>query len=102
VPQVEFELTTQADGAVVVRGEVDMATAEQLRAFLGALVDSGVSHLRLVCDQLTFLDSSGIAVLVAICQRVRPNGELVMESVPAHVRRVLEITGVDTQVVVRP
>ena len=46
------------------------------------------------CRELAFLDSSGIGVLVAARNRLGDEGEIVLDSPQAHVRKVLEITGV--------
>lgn len=86
--------------AVVVRGEVDMATAPQLRDALVALVDGGASRIALDCRGLDFLDSSGIGVLIAVRKRLGDDGSLTLEAPPAHVRKVLELTGVSEHVVI--
>ena len=70
--------------AVVVRGEVDMATAPQLRDALVALVDGGATRITLDCRGLEFLDSSGIGVLIAVRKRLGDDGSLTLEAPPAH------------------
>lgn len=79
---------------MVVRGEIDMATAPQLRDLLEQLVSAGSRRIVLDCRELEFLDSSGIGVLVAARNRMGDGGELVIDSPSAHVLKVLEITGV--------
>lgn len=79
---------------MVVRGEIDMATAPQLRDLLERLVSAGSRRIVLDCRELEFLDSSGIGVLVAARNRMGDGGELVIDSPSAHVLKVLEITGV--------
>ena len=99
----ELELVSQVhDGgaSVVVRGEVDMATAPQLRETLLALVDDGASRIALDCRGLGFLDSSGIGVLIAVRNRLGDQGSLTLEAPPAHVRKVLELTGVSEHVTI--
>src|SRR4029077_17086321 len=88
--------------SVVVRGEVDMATAPQLRDTLLALVDAGASRIVLDCRGLDFLDSSGIGVLIAVRKRLGDDGSLTLEAPPAHVRKVLELTGVNDHVEIVP
>jgi len=101
--QLELVRADAQEGVVVVtvRGEIDMATAPDLRATLDELVDDGVSRVVLDCRALEFLDSSGIGVLVAARKRLGDAGELVIESPPAHVRKVLDITGVTGHLTVR-
>jgi anti-sigma B factor antagonist len=82
-------------------GEVDMATAPRLRAALDELIESGCETVVLDCRELSFLDSSGIGVLVAARTRMGDGGVLVIDSPPPNVRKVLEITGVTGHLTVR-
>jgi anti-sigma B factor antagonist len=101
VADLKLESRKTDDGAtVVVRGEVDMATAPQLRDELVALVDGGASRIVLDCRGLDFLDSSGIGVLIAVRKRLGDDGSLTLEAPPAHVRKVLELTGVSEHVTI--
>jgi len=103
VPNLELESHPAADGdTVIVRGEVDMATAPQLRDLLNELVDGGSTRILLDCRGLEFLDSSGIGVLVAVRKRLGEDGALTLEAPPAHVRKVLELTGVSGHVSIVP
>jgi len=101
--QLELVRADPQEGVVVVtvRGEIDMATAPELRSMLDELVDAGTARVALDCRALEFLDSSGIGVLVAARKRLGDAGELVIDSPPAHVRRVLDITGVTGHLTVR-
>lgn len=93
----------KGDGTVVtVRGEIDMATAPQLRELLDQLLEAGSERIVLDCRELEFLDSSGIGVLVATRNRLGEGGEIVLDSPPAHVRRVLDITGVSSHLSILP
>ena len=87
---------------VKVTGDVDMASAPRLRSMLDELVDSGATRIVLDCHDLSFLDSSGIGVLIAVRTRMGEDGELVLDSPPTHVRKVLDITGVGTHLSVVP
>jgi anti-sigma B factor antagonist len=100
----ELELVPVVDGTtaqVSVRGEIDVATAPQLREMLHDLIQGGASQIVLDCRELGFLDSSGIGLLVAARKRLG-DGELVIDSPPAHVRKVLELTGVASELSLRP
>ncbi len=105
MPDLALEQTASADpdtAAVMIRGEVDMATAPQLRELLDHLVDVGSRRIVLDCRGLDFLDSAGIGVLVATRNRLGDEGELVLDSPGPHVRKVLEITGVVSRLSVVP
>jgi anti-sigma B factor antagonist len=84
------------EARVVVRGEVDMATAPQLRELLEGLIESGSKRIVIDCRELSFLDSSGIGVLVAARNRLGDDGDIVLDSPQAHVRKVLDITKVSS------
>jgi anti-sigma B factor antagonist len=91
-----------AAGLVTVRGEIDMATAPQLRDLLDQVMDAGSRRIVLDCRELAFLDSTGIGVLVAAQNRLGEEGGIVLDSPQAHVRKVLEITGVASHLLVVP
>jgi anti-sigma B factor antagonist len=103
VSELELERGEAADQEllVAVRGEIDMASAPQLRELLDTAIDAGITRVTLDCRGLEFLDSSGIGVLVAARKRLGEGGELVLDSPPTHVRKVLEITGVGDHLTVR-
>jgi anti-sigma B factor antagonist len=92
----ELELHRGADGdcSITVRGEIDLANAARLRELLDEAIDTGATRVVVDCRELEFLDSSGIGVLVAARNRLSADGDLVLDSPPAHVRKVLDITGV--------
>jgi anti-sigma B factor antagonist len=103
VADLELEWTTADAGTVItVRGDVDMASAPQLRDVLDELVEAGSQRIVLDCRALAFLDSSGIGVLIAARNRLGDEGVIVLASPPAHVRKVLEITGVSSHLAVVP
>ena len=78
---------------LVVRGEVDLATAAQLRdELLGHLVTA--QGLWLDLEGVTFMDSSGLHVLIASRRRADLlSTQLVVARASAAVDRVLEVTG---------
>jgi anti-anti-sigma factor len=86
----EFEERT----VVGVRGEVDIATASDLRRELLAVLVAPARSVTLDLGYCTFMDSSGCAVLVEAMQKAREsNIELRLTSVPRGVRLVLELSG---------
>jgi anti-sigma B factor antagonist len=67
--QITLSISTPASGQVVVEvgGEVDMLTSPQLRAaVLEQFEAEGVHTLVLVLDGVTFLGTSGLAVLIEV------------------------------------
>lgn len=97
---MELDLRVQHhdDRAVVhVGGEIDLATCQQLRDALASLVDGGVDEVVVDLERVTFLDSSGIGVLISTHRRIREHGGSLRLFGPSEkVRRVLELTRVTT------
>lgn len=80
---------------VDVGGEIDMLTAPTMGALLRALVDQGHQPLVLDFAGLTFMDASGLRVIVDIAGRLAQSAaELTVRSVPALTQRILDTTGV--------
>lgn len=82
---------------VEVQGELDLSTSPQLGQVLGREFDDGRSVV-LDLSQVTFIDSTGLNVLVAALRSCEENGcKLVLSpELPAQVSRVFTITGLDT------
>jgi anti-anti-sigma factor len=77
---------------VAPRGELDLATAGDLEAELDALVEAGFHELVLDLRALSFIDSSGLSLIVG--QAGRPDVTLRIIDGPPAVARLFELTGV--------
>jgi anti-sigma B factor antagonist len=78
---------------LTVTGELDLATAPELGEVTRGLLDVA-SHIVIDLDQVGFIDSTGLSVLVATYRRVTSQGGsmvLVCNSTPC--MRVMEMTG---------
>jgi anti-sigma B factor antagonist len=87
---------------VAVAGEVDIESAPRLRAALESAVVPGIT---IVADLggVTFMDSSGLSVLIAAHQKARSVGAtLALRTVPARVLALLKITGMDGLLTIAP
>jgi anti-sigma B factor antagonist len=92
-------------GRVVVRlqGELDMATAPVLSRALDTALDARPNLLALDLRELTFVDSTGIRVLITACRRAGGQGTLFVLRDPCRpVLKALRLTGVDRLMVVEP
>jgi anti-sigma B factor antagonist len=86
----------QTDGAAMVclSGELDIATAPRLREELIWLVNSGIRAVTVDLARLTFIDSTGLSVLVMAMKRFRrEGGDLALRSPNPTALRVFEVTG---------
>jgi anti-sigma B factor antagonist len=96
---VNLELSERIlDGHAVVelRGELDLTTTEMLRERLLAVLTEKSARLILDLSGLTFMDSTGISVLVATERRAFAlGGSLSLAGLQKVVARVLHITSLD-------
>lgn len=85
------------DGKVVVRilGEVDLASAPVLREALIELIDGqGNLFVQLDLENMSFIDSTGIGVLIRALRSVRQKGgDLTLANCRPSTLRILEIAG---------
>jgi anti-anti-sigma factor len=79
---------------LALSGEADLGSAPALD---GALHEAEAPARRIVLDlgDLSFIDSSGLQVVIEAQQRASENGHhLVLTRVPAHADRLFRLTGV--------
>lgn len=89
--EAAFSIDTQGSH-VVVRGDLDLATAPRLQQALHGL-DGDVT---VDCRSLEFIDSTGLSVFVRAHHRLaQQHGRLRIEGLSARCRRVFEISGLD-------
>jgi anti-anti-sigma factor len=98
VPPVGLTRTQSGDGSarLAVTGEIDLATVDRFSAAMtGLLAEGHTSRVIVDFEQVTFLDSSGVAALMA-ARRLADQGRMdfVVVNCRSTIRRVLEITGV--------
>lgn len=96
-PRLDTRL--DADGVLVLSGEIDSYTAPELEVSLAALADEAIVDLA----EVTFIDSSGLRVIVeAHAPRRERGGGLTLRSPSASVERLLQISGVAAHLDVQP
>ncbi len=91
---VEVSETVRA-WSIVVRGEIDMQTATKLEDVLDTVIANGARLVTLDLEQVDFLDSSGLRVILGASNKLADqDGQLLLEGASSAVERVLELTGV--------
>jgi anti-anti-sigma factor len=92
-PQFSVRIDDGAEpGTVVVRlsGDLDLAGADEARAVVDHAVATGPATLTFDVTELRFMDSSGIAVLIAATQKV---GSVVLRNPSPVIQRLLTLAG---------
>ncbi|MFC9289141.1 STAS domain-containing protein [Streptomyces sp. NPDC057052] len=87
--------TTDGIHVLTVTGEIDHHTGDQLRRALD-VTDAVRPHIVIDLHQVTFMDSSGINILITTHQKVTAAGGWLRLAAPTHpVQRVLQLVGID-------
>ena len=97
-PHDEFRIEVHPERTVVrvaPVGELDLATVSSVQHQLQELRDSGFDRIVLDLRRLTFIDSSGLALLIAEHHIARDNGhDLTLIQGPPAIQRIMQICGV--------
>lgn len=85
-------------GIMIVRpaGEMDLAVADVMRSALEKGLDQnpGIKDIIVNLSQVTYIDSSGLGVLLGRYKRVsRSGGRMFIVGAPPQVRRIIEMSG---------
>ena len=97
-PQFHVELLkpTQSAAVVDLEGDVDIYSAAQFKDVLLQGIEEGARRIIVDLAKVSFIDSSGLSVLVSGAKRVRSNnGTLDIVCCDDNITRILEITGLD-------
>ncbi len=91
--------TEDAGCVLSLTGELDMANAATLAAELERAEGDGATPITVDMRELEFIDSTGIAVLVAAHRRLNDGSERIrlVRSRADGVRRVMDVTGLDRE-----
>jgi anti-anti-sigma factor len=87
-----IDLTSDATGAPTIKlsGELDISNADSFRETIEQVIEAKPDHLAFELGELTFMDSSGIAVMVHAANNV---GSVELLHPTTIIRRVIEATG---------
>lgn len=95
-----MEITfSDAGGVKVVRfdGMIDTVTAADVEAALMQLLSDGVNKMLLNFEQLSYINSIGLRVILMVAKQLKHNeGQLQICSLTDPVREVFDITGFST------
>ena len=80
---------------LVVRGDVDMQNAADLRNAIEEASSEGKSRLVIDMSDVPFMDSSGLASLVGAQKSIRGDVRMIVIC-PENLRRIFEVTRLDT------
>ena len=81
---------------MTLRGEIDVYTAPKLKEELVAVIESGCANVVGDLEEVTFIDSSGLGVLVSALRRARErDGAVRVVCSRENILKIFRITGLD-------
>jgi anti-anti-sigma factor len=91
------ELTIERhDDRLILTGEIDADSAPRLEQAILDRFERGATALRLDLSGVTFMDSSGLRVVIATTEAARGRGgDLVLVEPTPAVRRLIEVSGLE-------
>jgi anti-sigma B factor antagonist len=103
-PLVELTTHEGPDGwhVVQITGEIDLSTADRVAARFDKLIEAGTRHLIADLNEVTFIDSTGLAILVRVHNRVRQeDGDLIVVCGEGPAQKLLVASGLHRELTVR-
>jgi anti-anti-sigma factor len=94
--ELAYQVAADGNATVRVRGELDIATADQAYAYLRDVVDSQDGPVLMNLSELTFCDAAGLGVLARLAGYARRSGRsLKLTAARPSLIRIMNITGMD-------
>jgi anti-sigma B factor antagonist len=96
---MELVISIENEGSscmMALDGEVDVYTSSRLRQALNEAIDKGCGNVVVDLQELGFIDSSGLGVLVSALRRLKENGgTLRLVCTKESILKIFRITGLD-------
>ena len=81
---------------IEVEGQVDLYSAPEFKEQTARVIDGGAQRVIIDLSRLTFMDSTGLGVLVGALKRLRAaRAELLLVVTDYDIERLFELTGLD-------
>lgn len=81
---------------VSVRGEIDIYSIEKFRDSIEEKIKTQASEIILDCSELSYMDSTGMGVLIELRNKTKELGQkIIMMNPRPNIRKLLALTGVD-------
>lgn len=83
-------------------GDVDIETSTMLKEELSAMLEVYQGDINIDCAELSYIDSTGLGVLIGILKRVKNNeNEVILSNTQKNMLKLLKITGLDKVFVIK-
>lgn len=96
IPDAAAADATDGWTVLTASGEIDVAAAPTLREQLTGIIEGGTNRLVVDLEDVDFIDSTGLGVLVGAVRRARnAEGDLRLVCTNARILKVFDVTGLD-------
>lgn len=77
-------------------GEVDIYTSPELKEIISNSLKEKESNIRLDCERLEYIDSTGLGVLIGILKTLKSSErDIIIANPKSNISKLLKITGLD-------
>lgn len=77
-------------------GEVDIYTSQKLKDKLYSIVDNSDKDLRIDCNGLNYIDSTGLGIFVGTLKKTKQNDrKIYIKNLKESIKKLFLITGLD-------
>jgi anti-sigma B factor antagonist len=82
--------------SVELIGDVDIQTSGRLKEELNQLLDQKECDINIDCANLSYIDSTGLGVLIGVLKRVKKSeNDILITNAQQNILKLLKITGLD-------
>ena len=87
---------------IKLAGDVDIVSSVELKKNVNILLDKDEKGLLINCEHLSYIDSTGLGVLISLLKRVKKSGNSIeLANAQPSISKLLKITGLDKIFVMR-
>lgn len=81
---------------VSIKGEIDIYSIEKFRESIEKEIKNQATQIILDCSELSYMDSTGMGVLIELRNRTKEMGQkIIMMNPQPNIKKLLALTGVD-------
>ena len=81
--------------SLTLEGELDLSSADRVRGELDGAIEAGARRVYIDMLSCTFVDSTGLSVLLHSAKQLGPNGGMAIACVDEQIRRLFGLTMID-------
>ncbi len=80
--------------SVTISGEIDVYSSPKVKELLNSIIEDGYNKLYIDLENVRYIDSTGLGVLIGALKKVRENdGSILLVCTNPQIRKIFNITG---------